>query len=154
MPRPPFVKRTIILRDFPIRDRALDLIRNLPIDADKPLQVVVSEYKAPRKLDQNALMWAGPLKNIAEQAWLDGKQFSADCWHHYFKVQLLPEEFDPELCLEDYRKWEYDPAGDRILVGSTTRLTKKGMAQHIEAIHAFGASLGVQFHANPNEVNR
>lgn len=149
--RAAFDKRTLILRDESVRERTLAIIRNLPVDAEKPLQVVISDYKPPRKKSQNDLMWSGPLKDISEQAWFEGKQFSADVLHHYFKVQLLPEEFDPELCREGYRKWEYDPSGDRVLVGSTTMLTVKGMAQHIEAIHAFGASLGVQFSANPNE---
>lgn len=152
MNRSIFDKRTLILRDESIRERALALIRNLPVDADKPLQVVISDYKPPRKLDQNARLWAGPLKDLEEQAWLDGKQFSAEVWHHYLKVQLLPEEFDPEMCREDYKKWAIDPAGDRVLVGSTTQLTVKGFAEYMTAVDAFASSLGVQLSASPKEM--
>lgn len=138
-------KRTFYMRTEQARESAIALIRNLPLNEKKPMMVVVEPFKAPRKLDQNALMWSGPLKDISEQAWLDGRQYSAEVWAHYFKVQLLPEEYDNELCLSGYEKWNFDPSGARVLVGSTTKLTVKGFAQHLEAIYAFGGSLGVQF---------
>jgi len=116
------------------------------MDPLRPLQVVIREEPKKRKSDQNALMFAGPLRDISEQAWLDSRQFSIEIWHEYFKRQLLPETYDAELCLESYSKWAVDPAGDRVLVGSTTQLTVAGMARYIEQIHAFGANLGVQFH--------
>lgn len=144
--RPPMQPRTFRLTSEEVRERIINTVRNLPIDTLRPLEIVVREEQKKRKPDQNALMWAGPLKDISEQAWLDGQQFAAETWHIYFRRQLLPEAFDPELCLENYCKWAIDPAGDRVLVGSTKQLTVKGMAQHLEGIHAFGASLGVQFH--------
>lgn len=144
--RPPMQPRTFRLNSEEVRERVINTVRNLPIDTLRPLEVVLREEQKKRKPDQSALMFAGPLRDIAEQAFLDGRQFSVDTWHEYFKRQLLPEAFDPELCLENYRKWDIDPAGDRVLVGSTKQLTVKGMAQYIESIHAFGASLGVMFH--------
>ncbi len=96
-------------------------------------------------------MWAGPLRDIAEQAWIEGRQHSAEVWHEYFKRELLPEEFDPERCKENYAKWAYDPGGERVLIGSTTQLTVKGFAEYLTAIEAFGAALGVMFSASPNE---
>lgn len=146
--------RTIVLRGEEQRQRALAAIQHLPLDPELPLQLVISEYKPPRRPDQNALMWAGPLKDIAEQAWLDGRKFSAEAWHELLKQELLPEDFDPDLCREGYQKWTITPRGDRMLTGTTTKLTVKGMAQYIEQLHAFGASLGVQFHANPKEAGR
>lgn len=140
-----FQKRTIFLRTEVQRETLLNLVRNLPLDEAKPLQVTVEEYRPGRKLSQQAYLFAGPLKDISEQAWLDGKQYSVEVWAHYFKGQLLPEEFDPELCKDGYQKWRYDPAGNRVLTGSTTELTVKGMAEYITAIQAFGGSLGVQF---------
>ncbi len=151
MIRAEFAKRVIILRAEEQRDRLLALVRNLPVDADKPLQVVVDEYRPPRKQDQNALMWAGPLLDIAQQAWLDGQQFSAEAWHELAKREFLPEQFDPLLCREGYQKWTVTPDGGRALIGTTTKLTVKGMAQYLEQLYAFGANLGVQFHTNPKE---
>lgn len=140
-----FQKRTIYLRTEVQRETLLNLVRNLPLDEAKPLQVTVEEFRPARKLSQQAYLFAGPLKDISEQAWLDGKQYSVDVWAHYFKVQLLPEEFDPVLCKDSYQKWRYAPDGTRVLTGSTTELTVKGMAEYITAILAFGGSLGVQF---------
>lgn len=145
--RPQFQRRVILLRTEQQRELALALIRNVPLDEKKPLELVVGEQQKKRGLDANALMWSGPLKDIAEQAYIDGKRFSAEVWHELAKREFLPEEYDPELCLKDYIKWDYMPTGERVLVGSTTQLTVRGMAQYIEQLHAFGANLGVQFHA-------
>lgn len=145
--RPPLVRRPFRLVSEEVRERIISAVRHLPIDTLRPIEVVFQEEQTKRKLDQNAMMFAGPLRDIAEQAYLDGRQFSVEVWHEYFKRQLLPESYDPELCMEHYAKWSVDPAGDRVLVGSTTQLTVRGMAQYIEAIQAFGASLGVEFRA-------
>ena len=145
--RPAMQPRKFILRDEKVRDSLLALVRNLPIDPLRPVEVVAREEVKARKPDQNAALWAGPLRDISEQAWLDGRQFSTEVWAQYFKRQLLPENFDSELTMEDYSKWAIDPAGDRVLIGSTTQLTVKGHAQYREAIEAFGASLGVLFSA-------
>lgn len=145
--RPAMQPRKFILRDEKVRDSLLALVRNLPIDPLRPVEVVAREEVKARKPDQNAALWAGPLRDISEQAWLDGRQYSPEVWAQYFKRQLLPESFDPELTMENYAKWAIDPAGDRVLIGSTTQLTIKGHAQYREAIEAFGASLGVRFGA-------
>lgn len=147
MKRQPFALRKIRLIGAEQVERAIAILRNVPLDADKPLELLVREEVKQRKLDANALMWAGPLRDLSQQAWLDGRQFSAEVWHSFCKREFLPEEFDPELCLEGYRKWDVDPAGNRVLVGSTTMLTIKGMSQHLEQMHALGGSLGVEFSA-------
>lgn len=147
--RQKFATRTFNLINEDVRARLVAAIGNAPIDPLRPLEVVIREKAVVRKLSQNAALWAGPLRDISEQAWLDGRQFSAEVWQEYFKRQLLPETFDAELCLEHYRKWEIDPAGDRVLIGSTTQLTVKGMAEYTEQVTAFGGSLGVQFSAPP-----
>lgn len=152
--RPTFETRRILLRTREQMNRALSLLPNLPLDADKPLEILVREEVKPRRLDQNALMWVGPLADIAAQAWVNGRQFSDVTWHEHFKRLYLPEDFDAELCKEGYRKWDYTPHGDRVLVGSTTQLTVKGFAQYLEQVYADGANMGVEFHANPNEQRR
>jgi hypothetical protein len=144
--RPKFEQRKILLRGAEQVERAVALLRNVPLDAARPLELLVREEVKPRKPDQNALMWSGPLADMAEQAWCDGRQFSAEVWHEFAKRQFLPDDFDPDLCLEGYRKWDIDPAGERVLIGSTTQLTVKGMAQYLEQIFALGGSMGVEFH--------
>lgn len=137
--------RTFLLVGATQQNAAQAFLRNLPIDSKDPIEVVVREYAKPRKLSQNALMWVGPLADIAEQAWVDGRIYSAEVWHEHFKRQFLPEEFDPSICREGYRKWDFTPSGERVLVGSTTQLTVKGMAQYLTQIEAAGADMGVQF---------
>ena len=150
MTRQKFEQRRLLLRGQEQVDRAIALLRTVPLDAAKPLEVLVREEVKGRKLDQNALMWAGPLKDIAEQCWAQQRQYSAEIWHEYFKAQFLPETYDPDLCkTEHYRKWDYDPGGAPALVGSSTDLTIKGFAQYLEQIHAFGAQMGVEFHEAP-----
>lgn len=129
---------------------ALALLPHLPLDADKPLELLIREEVKGRKPDQNALMWAGPLKDIAEQCWIEGRCHSEAVWHEYFKAGFLPEEYDPELCKkESYQKWDFGPGGDRVLVASSTDLTIKGFAQYLDQIHAFGGQYGVEFHEAP-----
>lgn len=149
--RQPIKPRPFLLRDERVRETLIAAINNLPLDGTKPLEVVIREQVKGRKPDQNALYWSGPLADIAEQAFIEGKQHSAETWHHYFRRELLPDEFNTEECKENYVKWVIDPGGERIMVGSTTQLTVKGFSNYLEAVFAFGASLGVLFTASPNE---
>lgn len=143
-----FATRKIILLDDARRRLAVAMIENAP----PGIEVLAREPAKARKLDQNALMWAGPLREVAEQAWVDGRQFSAEVWHRFFKGEYLPETTDPELARlvkdpDNWRKWDYLPAGERVLVGSTTDLTVYGFSQYLEQVFAYGASLGVMFGA-------
>ncbi len=147
MSRQKFPTRQIMLRTVQQRGIVMALLPNLPLDEANPLEVIIREPVKARGPDQNSLMWAGPLADIAAQAWVDGRQFSAEVWHEHFKREYLPEEFDPELTKEGYRKWDYTPAGERVLIGSTTQLTKRGFSQYLEQIEADGAGMGVQFGA-------
>lgn len=150
MTRQKFEQRKVVLRGQEQVERAIAVLRNVPLDPVKPLEMLVREEVMGRKPDQNALMWAGPLKDIAEQCWANQRQYSAEVWHEYFKALFLPDAYTPDLCkTEAYRKWDYDPGGDPVLVGSSTDLTIKGFAQYLEQIHAFGGQMGVEFHEAP-----
>ena len=126
-------------------DTAINAIQNAPIDIERPLEVIIREEQKGRSLSANALMWAGPLNDIASQAWVHGKQYSALIWHEYFKEKFLPDFPDPTQVKEGYRKYEETPDGKRILIGSTQKLTKHGFSLYMEQIYAYGADLGVRF---------
>ncbi len=146
--RPKFLTRTIRLVGQAQRDIAIAAVSNAPIDPDKPLELILREEKKTRKPDQNSAMWSGPLFDIAKQAWVQGRRYPAETWHEYMKREYLPEIDDADidsLVREGYRKWDIDPSGKRVLIGSTTQLTVKGMAIYMEQICAYGAGLGVQF---------
>ncbi len=136
------------------KDTAIAAIQNLPVLGDKPLVVTIGEERKARGLDANALYWAGPLRSLAEQAWVDGKQYSAEVWHEAMKREFLPELDNPEIdrqAKESYRKWDYLPNGERVLIGSTTQLTKYGFSLYLQQVEAYGASLGVLFHTRETE---
>lgn len=151
--RLPYPLRKILLVGEEQRERAIAALRNAPIDPARALEFVLREEVKARKLDQNALMWVGPLSDIAEQGYVDGRAFTAAVWHEHFKREYLPEDFDPELCKEGYRKWDYTPKGERVLIGSTTELTVRGFALYLHEVEAYAVSeLGVQFHAAPRKA--
>ena len=126
-------------------DTAISAIQNAPIDIDRPLEVIIREEQKGRSLSANALMWAGPLNNIATQAWVHGRQYSALIWHEFFKEKFLPDFPDPKQVKEGYIKYEETPDGRRVLTGSTNKLTKHGFSLYMEQIYAYGAELGVRF---------
>lgn len=155
--RPEFKTRGLRLVSAEVRATAIAAVSNAPIDPERPIELVLREEKKARKPDQNQAMWAGPLRDIAEQAWVDGRQFAAEVWHEFFKREYLPEDDDPELeilAADGYRKWAIDPSGSRVLIGSTTQLLVRGMARYMTQVEAYGAGLGVQFHAPPNQDRR
>lgn len=151
--REKFPTRKILLRSETQRATALAALANAPLDPDRPIEFLLREEVKSRKPDQNAAMWAGPLKDIEEQAYVHGRTYSRQVWHEYFKEKFLPEHFDPELCKEGYRKWDAMPDGRFILVGSTTQLTVKGFRDYLRQVEAYAATeLGVVFTASPREM--
>lgn len=137
--------RTITLQTEAQREQAMLMVRNMPLG----VEIVAREPVKARKPEQNSLMWAGALSDMAD-AWIDGKQYRAETWHEYFKANFLPETADPLLVKkpETYQKWDYTLSGQRVLVGSTTDLTVRGFAEYLEQIYAFGSMHGVRFKAD------
>lgn len=153
MKRQPFITRKFILSGTGPQQLAIACINHVPLDFDMPLEVLVREQVKARKQDQNSLMWVGPLADIEEQAYVEGRTYSAEVWHEWAKREFLPEEDDRELGLlvkDGYRKWDTTPSGERVLVGSTTQLTVRGFSHYMEKLYAHGASLGVKFRERGN----
>lgn len=121
--------------------------------AGHPLAVRIFEHKSDATKEQRALLWIR-YGEIAAQAWIRGQQFSAETWHIHCKMAFLPEEGGPsKSCRKGYRKWDFLPNGERILVGSTEALTVFGKSEYLEQVMAFGASeLGVRFSPTPSEI--
>lgn len=146
--------RTFILVNDLVRQNALTVIANLPIDGS--LQIVIGQKRKVRTPDQNSVMWAGALQDIAEQAWVSGKQYSDVVWHEFFKRNFLPEDDCPDISRRVTKawkgKWTFDPAGNKVLIGSTTQLTTFGMSEYMTELEAYaGSELGVHFHTVRDE---
>jgi len=133
--------RTFILRSPEHAQSLMAFVRSNArelADQGTPLQVRVSIYRRSRSTEQNALMWVR-LTQIAEQAWVGGKQFSAEAWHEHFKRELLPEE-----TASGVSKWRDLPRGGRELAMSTTDLNVAEFGDYLTALEAYAASeLGV-----------
>lgn len=107
-------------------------------DQGRPLQIRVSEYRASRSTEQNALMWAW-LAQIEERAYISGQRFDADVWNQHMKEQLLPEE-----TAAGKSKWKHMPDGSRRLVLSTSDLNTAEMSEYLDKLAAYASTeLGV-----------
>lgn len=145
-------EQVIILDGQSAKESAYKRIENMPMDGS--MEIAFRPRKRVRTASQNALMWGARLKDISQQAWITGKQFSEDAWHEYLKREYLPEGDELNIVLlvknpEKYQKWEFLPDGSKRLKGSTTELTTKGMTHYMEQCEAFAAQeLGVRFSAD------
>ena len=126
------------------RESCRRIIDNLPLDGS--MQVVIRPYVKPGSQAQRGAYWAVRLAEIADQAWLDGRQYPAPVWHEYLKQRFLPDYHDDEITLPGYVKWMEMPGGELKMVGSTEKLTAKGRSEYIGWVEAFCAlELGVRF---------
>lgn len=99
-------------------------------DAGKPLAISVAEHKSKRSIEQNKRLWA-ILREIEAAAWMDGRQYSQDGWHEFFKRMFIGSE---EL-----------PGGGSIGI-STTTLNVEEFAAYMTRIEVYAATeLGVEF---------
>jgi hypothetical protein len=110
---------------------------NAPTFADKgePLRLIVTAEERQRNAQQNRFYFGAVLKQVSEQAWVDGKQYDKDTWHEYFarKYGILDELTLPDGEIITRRK-------------STTQMSVGEFSEYLDAVQAYaGESLGVQF---------
>jgi len=97
---------------------------------DEVLEVVLRPYKSSRNLEQNKRLHA-MLQEIANQAWVNGRQYPMEIWKEHFKQQFLSVV---EL-----------PNG-RLMAEPTRKLSIKQCAEFMQKIEAYAVSdLGVVF---------
>jgi len=96
----------------------------------KPLAVTVAEHKDKRHAQQNRLYWA-LLRQVANQAMVDGKRYSDEVWHEQFKRLLIGL---------------VDLPGGQKAGESTTKLNVSEFAEYVNKVTAYAATeLGVIF---------
>lgn len=128
----------ITLRSADDWRRLVDLVRPLagPLASrGTPLQVMVAEKRASRRIELNAFMWAGVLDQIAQQACPGGRWFAAETWHELLKRECLPDR-----CARGIEKWQYRADDTRSLRMSTTDLDDDEFADYLLAIQGHAAS--------------
>lgn len=126
------MQRLFVLRDDPHAQALYAFLRAnwKPLaEQGRPLAILVTEHKAKRNSQQNKLLWA-LLNQIAEEAWLGGKQYGPEAWHEYFKRKFIG-------CVDL-------PDGSMNGI-STTTLDVHGFADYITKIQHYAASeLGLE----------
>ena len=148
MQRQKFEPRRILLRATKHIELAIAVLRHLPIDDLRPLEFLVQEQSRKRGLDANAYYWLR-IGEIAKSAWLEGRQYNADCWHEYAKRNIMQDTVTTKDGAER-SKWIELPDGTLTVI-STTELEKKCFAAYTTMCEAFGASLGVEFSSDPRQ---
>lgn len=126
------------------RDTVAQLAQNVPAG----VEVVFREPVKQRGLDQNGYYWLR-LTEIADQAWIQGRQYSKEVWHEYARQNLMPDMVTTKDGSE-VSKWLPSPDGKPVVI-STTQLEKRCFAQYTEIVEAHGAGMGVMFSVNPND---
>jgi NinB protein len=140
MTRPKYQTRAITLTEDS-RAIAVAMVAHAPLG----IEIVAREPVKVRRLDANGLYWLR-LGEIADQAWLNGRQFTADIWHEHCKREVMPDTITTKDGVER-SKWTEMPVGLPTVI-STTQLERKCFSEYISMVEAFGASLGVRFSAN------
>ena len=108
--------RTFVIRSAEDAKRIMAFLKlNAPeaIERGEPLEATVRIHKPHASDAQRALIWIVN-DQIAEQAWVRGRQYDASTWHEHAKRELLPEENS-----RGKKKWRMLPDDSRELAMST-----------------------------------
>ena len=90
----------------------------------------MQEYGEKRSIPQNKRYWKALLNEIAANAWVDGKQYSALAWAEFFKGKFIG--------------FEETPDGRQIGI-STTTLNVAEFSAYMTQIEAYAAQeLGLE----------
>lgn len=104
-------------------------------DENRPLRVILTSSDRKRSSEANAYYWGFLLEQIADQAWVEGRQYSKDVWHEYF-AQLYAEQIEiplPDGSIHSRRK-------------STTEMKVGEFSDYLQKVEAYAATeLAVRF---------
>lgn len=122
------------------RNSAINLIKQLPVDREHPLRVVIDEDK--RSLAQNRMMWS-VLTDIANQVTWQDENLTPEEW----KI-LITANLKAQKCVKGID-------GGLVFLGqSTRRMNKKEFADVVSCAEQFGAENGVKFSTDAIEAIR
>lgn len=58
------------------------------LEANAELEVCIRPYNSKRSIEQNRRLWKIYAK-LADEAWVNGRRYSAETWHEYCKGMFL-----------------------------------------------------------------
>lgn len=112
----------------------------------RQLRIVIGPDVEDRSLKQNRFYWGPVLRQVSEQAVMDGKRYSAEAWHEAFKRQVLGFEVVKVPVAGRKRPQVYRR------LRSTTDLSVKQMSEYLDEVIATAtADLGVEFRFDEQE---
>jgi hypothetical protein len=112
---------TFVVRDEKILERCVSLIRGNwrgLAQSDRCMVVHLMVENAQRSLEANRLYWH-LLQVISDNAWLEGRQYSRDCWHEWYRQRFLAKIEGP---------------GGVLYPASTSRLSSKEFSEYLNRI--------------------
>lgn len=133
----------VLYREFTLRNGGMwaavvaFVKANAPSFAENgtPLRLIVTAEEKKRNEAQNKFYWGAVLKQIAEQGWVNGRQFDKDTWHEYFaRMYGVCEDVTlPDGEIVSRRK-------------STTQMSVGEFSAYTASVQAYAANqLGVSF---------
>ena len=136
------MKRTFIIRERRHMENLLTFLAGNWEAMSKtkhPMQVDIQPEATKRSLQQNRRYWA-VLNQISEQAWVEGRQYSSECWHELAKRKFIG-------CI--------DLPGGGLLAMSTTGLSTKEFAEYCQRVEAWAQTeLGCELTEDIEPIGR
>lgn len=136
------MKKDVFLREQRNLDHLLTFVAQnweAMAKAGAPMHLEITEAKAKRSTLANRYYWA-VLGQIAEDAWIEGRQFNADTWHEYTKRRFIGS---------------VDLPGGGTMAESTAKLNVSEFAQYVQKVEVFAATeLGVTFTDRSEPIGR
>ncbi|AOY90542.1 hypothetical protein BKK79_00895 [Cupriavidus sp. USMAA2-4] len=134
-----------IYREFALRGRAdwaevVSTVRAAAPDMARqgaPMRLILAAEDHDRLEIQVRHYWAAVIEPIAEQVWLEGRQYSARAWHQHMKERFLPAR---EMRMPDGSIKQVQPSIAR------GEISIAAMTEYMTKVSAYAAAdLGVQF---------
>lgn len=126
------MKQVYFLKSPQIQLNCIKFIEGLQTDSERYLMVEIKE--PTRSLEANAKMWSMLAEVAAQKVW-HGRKLTAENWKDMFSASLKQQDVVPGL----------DGNSFVVMGQSTSKMTKREMADLITLIQAFGDMNGVRF---------
>ena len=145
MKRQKFDERVVYCRTLENVEYAKELLDHVPLDTDKPIQMVLREIPRTRSIPLNSYFHMR-CSEVAEQVWVGEppRQFAMEAWKEYFGRNVMPEIVE----LADgtlVSKWVESPDGNMSII-STARLSHECLCDYTTMVEAHASYMyGVRF---------
>lgn len=124
---------------YAVANAAYSLAKQL-INDGKAARITAELYEEDRTLRQNRYYWGCILKEISEQASIEGQRWAAEAWHELMRRTYLGYEIE-KVTIAGRRKKHVIRR-----LKSTTKLKVRAFARYLDEITAFAVTdLGVRF---------